>query len=74
MIEKTVMDRNTKFEKASEDFKYAASVALFGMQLRNSEFINSFETNDVITMAEAGKGTDKDGYRSEFIRLVKSYK
>jgi Ca-activated chloride channel family protein len=74
MIEKTVMDRNTNFENASEDFKYAASVALFGMQLRNSEFINSFETNDVIKMAEAGKGTDKDGYRSEFIRLVKSYK
>jgi Ca-activated chloride channel family protein len=74
MIEKTVMDRNTNFENATEDFKYAASVALFGMQLRNSEFINSFETNDVITMAEAGKGTDKDGYRSEFIRLVKSYK
>jgi Ca-activated chloride channel family protein len=73
MIEKTVMDRNTNFENATEDFKYAASVALFGMQLRNSEFINSFETNDVITMAEAGKGTDKDGYRSEFIRLVKSY-
>ena len=73
MIEKTVMDRNTNFEKATEDFKYAASVALFGMQLRNSEFINSFETNDVITMAEAGKGTDKDGYRAEFIRLVKSY-
>ena len=74
MIEKTVMDRNTNFENATEDFKYAASVALFGMQLRNSEFINSFETNDVITMAEAGKGMDKDGYRSEFIRLVKSYK
>jgi Ca-activated chloride channel family protein len=73
MIEKTVMDRNTNFENATEDFKYAASVALFGMQLRNSEFINSFETNDVITMAEAGKGMDKDGYRSEFIRLVKSY-
>lgn len=73
MIDKIVMDRNINFESASEDFKYAASVALFGMQLRNSEFINSFETKDVIEMAEAGKGIDKDGYRSEFIRLVKSY-
>ncbi len=74
MIEKIVIDQNTNFDSASEDFKYAASVALFGMQLRNSDFINSFESKDVITMAEAGKGMDKDGYRAEFIRLVKSYK
>jgi Ca-activated chloride channel family protein len=73
LIEKIVLDKNTNFENASEDFKYAASVALFGMQLRNSEFINSFKTEDVIKLAEAGKGMDKDGYRSEFIRLVKSY-
>lgn len=74
LIEKIVIDKNTDFENASEDFKYAASVALFGMQLRNSVFINTFKHSDVVSLAEAGKGKDKEGYRAEFIRLVKSYK
>lgn len=73
LIEQTVKDTSTSFEKASEDFKYAASVALFGMQLRNSVFINTQKKNDVIALAEAGKGVDTEGYRAEFIRLVKSY-
>lgn len=74
LLEQTVKDTNTAFEKASEDFKYAASVALFGMQLRNSVFINTQKKSDVILLAEAGKGIDTEGYRAEFIRLVKSYK
>ncbi len=74
LIEKTVVDKNIYFENASEDFKYAASVALFGMQLRKSVFINTFKHSDVIALAEAGKGMDIEGYRAEFIRLVKSYK
>lgn len=74
LIVKTVKDENSAIESASEDLKFSAAVALFGMQLRNSEFINTKKKADVIALAEAGKGTDKDGYRAEFIRLVKSSK
>ena len=71
LIVKTVKDENKSIESANEDLKFSAAVALFGMQLRDSEFINTKKKEDVITLAEAGKGTDKDGYRAEFIRLVK---
>ncbi len=74
MIVKTVKDNNSSIESAPEDLKFSAAVALFGMQLRNSEFINTKKKEDVIALAEAGKGKDKDGYRAEFIRLVKSSK
>ncbi|SRX75177.1 vWA domain-containing protein [Aequorivita antarctica] len=74
LIVKTVKDDNSSMESASEDLKFSAAVALFGMQLRNSEFINTKKKEDVIALAEAGKGKDKDGYRAEFIRLVKSSK
>jgi Ca-activated chloride channel family protein len=74
LIVKTVADNNISYTMASEDFKYAAAVALFGMQLRKSVFINTKKANDVIALAEAGKGVDAEGYRAEFIRLVKSYK
>lgn len=74
LIVKTVKDNNSSIESANEDLKFSAAVALFGMQLRNSEFINTKKITDVIALAEAGKGNDKDGYRAEFIRLVKSSK
>ncbi|MDN3725065.1 von Willebrand factor type A domain-containing protein [Aequorivita sp. SDUM287046] len=74
LITKTVKDDNKSIESANEDLKFSAAVALFGMQLRDSEFINTKKKEDVISLAEAGKGSDKDGYRAEFIRLVKSSK
>jgi|GEM_PF-464403 len=56
----------------STDFKFTAAVALFGMQLRKSQFSNNSTLQNVLTLAEAGRGTDKEGYRAEFIRLVKA--
>lgn len=73
LIVKTVKDNETMFKNTSEDFKFLAAVALFGMQLRKSVFINTLKKSDVIALAEAGKGVDTEGYRAEFIRLVKSY-
>ena len=58
----------------SKDFKFSTAVALFGMKLAKSKFTNKANYNKVIELAKEGKGEDKNGYRSEFIRLVKSYK
>jgi Ca-activated chloride channel family protein len=58
---------------ASSDMQFAAAVALFGMQLRQSQFYNNSNVEDVISLAKLGRGEDTLGYRSEFIRLVKSY-
>jgi Ca-activated chloride channel family protein len=59
--------------EASEDFKFASAVALFGMQLRQSKFHNHSTPDDVLALATSGRGDDTDGYRSEFMRLVSSY-
>jgi len=57
----------------SSDFSFAASVALFGLHLRKSQFTNHSGLEDVIRLAEQGLEKDEQGYRAEFIRLVKSY-
>lgn len=57
----------------SDDLKFAASVALMGMQLRDSKFDNKATLKNVAQLAKEGKGIDADGYRSEFIRLVEAY-
>lgn len=56
----------------STDFKFSSAVTLFGMHLRKSQFLNKATINNVLELAESGKGLDKDGYRAEFIRLVKT--
>jgi Ca-activated chloride channel homolog len=55
---------------ASDDFKFSAAVAAFGMLLRNSEFKGTATYKNVITLARKSKGKDEEGYRAEFIRLV----
>ncbi|MGX1930411.1 YfbK domain-containing protein [Flagellimonas sp. 2504JD4-2] len=57
----------------SGDFSFASAVALFGMQVRKSRYSNETDIDDVIELAENGKGIDINGYRSEFIRLVRAY-
>ncbi|MBL7865543.1 MAG: von Willebrand factor type A domain-containing protein [Cyclobacteriaceae bacterium] len=59
---------------ASENFTWSAAVAGFGMLLRESEYVNAYRYEDVLLAAEQSRGSDKDGYRSEFVGLVKSVK
>ena len=72
LIEQPVLDKGIALTKSSENLQFAAAVAEFGMLLRNSEFKQHSTFGDVIFMARRAKGEDKDGYRSEFIRLAES--
>jgi Ca-activated chloride channel family protein len=71
MIEHPVIDRHTTFNMTSDNFRFAVSVAGFGMLLRNSEFKGAASFNQVFKMASASRGRDAEGYRKEFIELVK---
>jgi len=72
LIVHPLVDNNRSLEKTSDNFRWAASVASFGMLLRQSEFINGFSEDGILRLAEGAKGVDKDGYRTEFISLVKA--
>ncbi|TDX86961.1 vWA domain-containing protein [Epilithonimonas xixisoli] len=70
----TVKDSKNQLNSASSDFKFSSSVAWFGLVLRQSEFIKDKDLDKIINLAKQGKANDEDGYRSEFIRLIESYK
>ncbi|OFY36687.1 MAG: hypothetical protein A2W91_02745 [Bacteroidetes bacterium GWF2_38_335] len=59
-----------KKSKISENFKLAASVASFGMLLRDSENKGTATYEATLAMAKDAKGEDKYGYREEYIKLV----
>ncbi len=70
----TIKDSKNQLNSASLDFRFASSVAWFGLVLRQSEFIKDKDLDKIINLAKQGKSNDEDGYRSEFIRLIESYK
>ncbi|QHT70364.1 DUF3520 domain-containing protein [Rhodocytophaga rosea] len=72
LISSTVKDENISIAKTSENFRFSAAVAQFGMLLRNSEFKGTSNYFDVVALAEGAKGIDKEGYRAEFINMVRS--
>lgn len=58
--------------EASENFRFASAVAGFGMLLRESEFSKDLTYSTVLELATGAKGEDKEGYREEFIGMVKN--
>ena len=54
------------------DFQFAAAVAGFGQLLRTSPFSGQWTYDDALALARAGRGTDAQGYRAEFVQLVET--
>ncbi|MGN7756907.1 vWA domain-containing protein [Chryseobacterium sp. 22532] len=73
-IIQVVKNSDESITSASPDFKFASSVAWFGLVLRDSKLISKKDLNDIEILAREGKNKDEEGYRSEFIRLVETYK
>ena len=53
------------------DYNFSAAVALGAMVLKKSKFCNGADLKDVIRLAEQSRGKDDQGYRAEFVRLMK---
>jgi Ca-activated chloride channel homolog len=69
-LEFPLTDRGETWEKSSRDFRWAASVASFGMLLRDSPHKGTATWNSTHELAIEGKGDDASGYRAEFIGLL----
>lgn len=61
-------------EETSDNFRFSASVAGLGMLLRNSKFKGDANYDMIVDMAKASMGEDLEGYRAEFLRMIKSAK
>ena len=72
LIETAVDDRGESFSASSENFRFSAAVAGFGMLLRDSKFKTDLTYEDVIEIAKGAVGEDESGDRAEFVRLVKT--
>ena len=65
-------DAVKKLDSTSQNFRFSAAVAAFGQILRGGRYTKAFNLDDTLSLALNAKGSDEDGYRSEFISLVRT--
>lgn len=73
-LERTITGDVSRFEDAPDDCRFAASVALFGMLLRKSQYAGKGNAEMVVRIAKRSLGPDPGGYRGEFLKLIKQLK
>jgi Ca-activated chloride channel family protein len=69
-LEFPLKDEGKRFGQASQDFRFAASVASFGMLLRDSQFKGNATYAAVQEIATESASGDTSGYREEFLQMV----
>ena len=67
-------NKNVALSSTSDNFRFSAAVASFGMLLRDSKFKGDADYDKVLKMAQTSLGKDEFGYRNEFLELVKKAK
>jgi len=58
-------------DEASDELRFAASVAAFGQLLKGGDYVGDFNFVQVAELATGARGADRNGYRSEFLSLVR---
>ena len=72
MIQFPLIDQPVALVQTSNNFRFAAAVAEFGMLLRNSQYKGNGDFKLVEGLARNAMGNDEEGYRKEFVQLVEN--
>jgi len=72
-LAEALTDGNGSWKEASDDFRFASAVALWGMLLRNSEHSGEGNLDLVELLALEGRGDDSKGERAGFADLVRKW-
>jgi Ca-activated chloride channel family protein len=58
-------------DQAAPEARFAIAVAAFGQLLRGESSVAGFSYADIARLASDARGPDPEGYRAEFVRLVR---
>lgn len=72
-VSQALTDANGGWQKASDDFRFASSVALWGMLLRNSVHAGEGSPEMVSELASGAQGTNPKGERAGHLDLLRTW-
>ncbi|MGE3725512.1 MAG: von Willebrand factor type A domain-containing protein [Candidatus Sericytochromatia bacterium] len=70
LISQSVSAQAKAWTESSEDMHFAASVAGFGLLLRDSVHKGNLTLPQIKALGQQGKGNDKEGYRQAYLNLL----
>jgi Ca-activated chloride channel homolog len=71
-LDVTVPDRDADLASTSDDFRFSAAVAEFGLLLRRSAHTGTASWDEVARLAAGARGADPGCLRGEFLELVQT--
>ncbi len=69
-FEVPLKNESIEFKDADREFRFASSVATFGLKLRGDDLVEGITYRDIEKMAKDSKGVDPYDFRAEFIEMV----
>ena len=72
LMEHPVLDEPVPADQTSDNFRFSAAAAGFGMLLRDSAFKGDATYETIRDLARGALGEDEAGYRLEFVQLVET--
>jgi Ca-activated chloride channel homolog len=74
LLSRTLANKDVAWQDASQNFRFSAAVAGFGLVLRGSQYRGNLDLDKVASMGRGAKGRDLEGHRAEFLTLVETAK
>ena len=74
LVESEIGSQVTANGRTSDNFRFSAAVAEWGLVLKGSKYAASANIDDTINQAKSSLGQDRYGYRAEFIELLNKTK
>ena len=69
--ENTYSSNNNKNTTLLREVNFATAVAAFAQQMKDPKYLNNWSLQQTLDLAQANKGDDNYGYRTEFVQLVR---
>jgi Ca-activated chloride channel family protein len=69
-----IYDQGHSFDQASENMRFAASLASLGLYLRNSDYKGTTNISEIRTWASGAMSFDPHGYRARHLQLLNRMK
>jgi Ca-activated chloride channel family protein len=74
LIEQPVMSASEAPALIRREAGFATAVAGFAQLLKGGKYTGSWDYDDALNLAQANKGDDEYGYRTEFVQLIRKAK
>lgn len=69
-----VKNNSVDFINASENFRFAAGISGFGLEMKNSQYKGNLTMEEVSEIIENSKSFDPGGHRTSLIQLIEIYR